>query len=112
MKVPSAEGLKVIFSRGKITFGLSTPTREMTWVLSSTTPSEQVLDVLEDILSVLRPQQCSVSTVDQIDTEIDRLGALVQDSNTRVNDGIAFQPPKHIVLGGTVDLGHIEPSAQ
>lgn len=98
--------IKMVISRGKVTFTRTTATRCSSWVLTAGSDPEIVLDTLADMLQELRPGQLTV-----LPSQENHGKVLLMQNDFPVSDGIAFQPPKQTVLGGLVDLGNAEPAS-
>lgn len=103
--------LKMVISRGKVTFSRTTATRCSTWVLSAGDSPDKILDVMEDIILELRYPNGFGTGGEEVDYsyELDAPWRKPEDE-VPVSDGVAFQPPKTAVIGGEVFLGHSEPT--
>lgn len=98
--------LKMVISRGKVTFSRTTSTRCSTWSLLAGDSTDKILDVLTDVVQELRPHD--VAVLSQWDEKYAQ--ETQPEDDIPVSDGVAFQPPKTTVLGGEVFLGNSEPT--
>lgn len=98
--------LKMVISRGKVTFTRDTPTRCSSWRIVAGDDTDTILNVLEDILLELRPKDNAHP--EQLYGSFRSYG--LPESEDRSFDGVALQPPKVTVLGGNVDLSNVEPT--
>lgn len=105
--------IKMVISRGKVTFSRTTATRCSTWSLLAGDDTDKILNVMEDILVELRYQggfgADDASYDPAYDPDTDPRSWEGEDE-IPVSDGVAFQPPRTTVLGGEVFLGNSEPT--
>lgn len=99
------EPVKMVISRGKVTFTRNTDTRCSSWVLLAGDDPSRILDIVADMLRELRPEQHTVSHYAS-----SQLVMPVSEERPPAYDGVAFQPPKQTTLRGNIDLGSVEPA--